>query len=332
MSMALRAGEVASGPRPLDLRRDLIQVTELIEEAFGPELDPQGWAALRELRLTARLAPLLQVLSPPGHRPKDIIQGFVWVEEGRVVGNVTVQPWPQVASRYVIANVAVKEAYRGRGIAKRLMHMALEDIRDRGGTWVVLQVRENNEIARGMYQRMGFQELFMEYRMRREGLPEGLTWPLPAGGELRPLYDEDWRAVRRLLEQAMPQAARWWHGDRTPAFRSGSSPSWQRKLTRWLGIGHKMRWGVFFGRELMGVLDVDVLAFGEHRMDILLHPLIREAWSGPLLAYGLRYLQRFPNRPISAVLFAYQHPALDALRAWGFESFVVLVNMRKRLL
>ncbi len=329
--ITLSAGHTRSGPRPLDLRRDLKQVADLIEEAFGPELDAAGRAALRELRVTARLGPLLNFIAPSGQGVNDILNGFVWVEDGKVVGNVTVQRIPQFQGRFIIANVAVKEAYRGRGIATELMRLTMNYIAEQGGVWAILQVREDNDTARGMYQRLGFADLMTEYRLRLPILLEAPSLPLPPGGELQPLFERDWRAVRFLLRRSLPKEARWWHPTRSAAFRNSTSPGFQRRLGRWFGFGHRVRWGLFLGSELMGVLDVDVFHFNEHRIDLLLYPDLRETWSPPLLAHALRYLHRFPSRPVTATLFDYQLPALEALYAFGFQPFVTLVNMRKRI-
>lgn len=329
--MALNRAKSQSGPRPLDVRRDLKQVAALVEEAFGDELDAAGWAALRELQMAARMGPLLSFLTPAEGRPSAIIDGFVWVEDGQVVGNITVQRVPRFQSRYLIANVAVQKAYRGRGIASQLMHIALSHLAERGGQWALLQVRNDNDVARGMYQRLSFAEIMEEHRLRTEALPAIPDLPLPRGGALRALGDEDWHAVRYLINRAAPSEARWWHPTRSCGFRSGSSPSWQRPLSRWLGVGHKMRWGLFFGDELMGVLDADVLVYNEHRIDILLHPDLRAEWSAPLLAHALRYLGRQPDRPVSAILYDYQPEAIAALCEFGFEPTLTLVNMRKRI-
>ena len=330
-SAAVERTKRQSGPRPLDLRRDLKQVAALIEDAFGPELDAAGRAALRELRMAARLGPFLSLLTPVGTRPDDMIDGFIWLENGRVVGNVTMQRNPRFPSRYFIANVAVHKDYRGRGIASELMHLALQHIANQKAQWAMLQVRKDNEIARGMYQRMSFSEIMEEHRLRAETIPQIPDIPLPANGELRLLGNDDWHAVRYLIGQALPADARWWRPTRSSGFREGSSPLLQRKLSRWLGIGHKIRWGLFVGETLMGVLDAEVLIFNEHRIDILLHPELRPEWTAPLLAHALRYLQHQPPRPVSAVLYDYQPQAISILQTFGFEPFLALVNMRKRV-
>ncbi len=331
ISTALNAEMQKSGPRPMNTRRDLKQIAALIEQAFGPELDAAGWAALRELRIAARLSPLLSLFSAD-NAAGIAMNGFVWVEEGKIVGNVTTQPVPRFSSRYLIANVAVDKAYRGRGIARELMRIVLNYIAEQGAQWAILQVREDNDIARGMYQRLSFAEIMAEHRLVADNTPAAIpNLPLPPGGTLRLLTDDDWNTVRYLISRAMPTEARWWHPARSPHFRSASSHTMQRKLSRWLGLGHKLRWGLFINEELTGVVDVDVLVYNEHRIDILLLPDLRAQWTAPLLAMALRYLQHHPPRPISAVLYDYQPEAIDILQEFGFRPFITLVNMRKRI-
>ena len=61
------------GLRPLDPRKDLNQVADLIEEAFTGELEPGGIAALRDLRMLSRMGPLCitgtWLPRSPGFRP-----------------------------------------------------------------------------------------------------------------------------------------------------------------------------------------------------------------------------------------------------------------------
>src|SRR4026209_2693465 len=83
--------EVEQGIRPFDIGRDLRPVAELIADAFTNELDPTGKAALREMRIMSHLSGLLKVLSRSSSELEDVFGGFVWVEDGRIAGNVTVQ-------------------------------------------------------------------------------------------------------------------------------------------------------------------------------------------------------------------------------------------------
>ena len=140
------------GLRPLDSRRDLGQVADLIEESFAGELEPGGLAALRDMRLLSRMGPLVGLAARSDPTLEDVLGGFVWVEEDRVVGNVTLQRLDLYGNRWQIANVAVHRPYRGRGIGRALVDAALERITLRGGSWALLQVRTDNEIARKLYE------------------------------------------------------------------------------------------------------------------------------------------------------------------------------------
>ena len=139
---------IESGIRPFDIGRDLRPVAELIADAFAHELDPRGSAALREMRIMSHVGTLLKLLNRSTGEFDDIFGGFVWVEEGKVVGNVTVQKADSSGVRWQIANVAVAPAFRGRGISRQLMLSALDYINESGGDWAVLQVYSQNNPSR----------------------------------------------------------------------------------------------------------------------------------------------------------------------------------------
>ena len=140
--------EIESGLRPFDIGSDLRPVAELIADAFTNELDPRGLAALREMRVMSHLSGLLKLLSRSTGDMDDVFNGYVWVEDGKIVGNITVQRADKYGNRWQIANVAVASDYRGRGIARKLMARALDHVAAAEGRWAVLQVYAHNAVAR----------------------------------------------------------------------------------------------------------------------------------------------------------------------------------------
>ena len=148
---------IENGIRPFDLARDLRPVAELISKAFAHELDFRGTAILREMRLMSYMAGFMRFFNGDSINYDDVFSGFVWVNEGKVVGNVTVQRGDSVGRRWQIANVAVLPEFRGRGIARRLINQAVEHIHQSDGEWAVLQVYENNHVARRLYERANFE-------------------------------------------------------------------------------------------------------------------------------------------------------------------------------
>ena len=62
----------------------------------------------------------------------------------------------QRESEYLIANIAVGEQYRRKGLATELVSRALLLAEGRGASHAVLEVRESNQGAISLYQRLGF--------------------------------------------------------------------------------------------------------------------------------------------------------------------------------
>ena len=147
------------GLRPVNLRTDLAPLADLIELAFVDSMDSNGRAAVREMRTLSRMGPGLTMLAGVNDLTQGISLGYVWIADGRLVGNVSIYPanYPvSVGSAWIIANVAVHPDYRGRGIATQMMQASLDMVRQRGGHIAVLQVDYDNEVARRLYERLGF--------------------------------------------------------------------------------------------------------------------------------------------------------------------------------
>jgi GNAT superfamily N-acetyltransferase len=160
LSLSLQESSATSGLRPVNLRTDLLPLADLIEIAFADTMDTSGRAAVREMRSLSRLGPGLSVLLGMNDLAQGVGLGFVWIEDGRIVGNTSIYPANvPTGPSWIIANVAVHPAYRGRGIARQLVQASLDMIRQRSrGRRVsaVLQVDTDNVIARHIYEQLGF--------------------------------------------------------------------------------------------------------------------------------------------------------------------------------
>ena len=117
------------GLQPTHLVRDLYQIAELVELCFGTRLDANGRAAVREMKMLARLGPLFWLLALLDRVfAFGLGQGYVWREGGRVVGNVSLYrggAHPELGPGWLIANVAVHPDHRRQSIARRLMNAAM---------------------------------------------------------------------------------------------------------------------------------------------------------------------------------------------------------------
>jgi ribosomal protein S18 acetylase RimI-like enzyme len=209
VTAAALAGSGASetGLRRTDPRRDLAGVARLVQTAFAGQLDASGQRMLRDMRWLGRagwLGWLLgRVVLPPGATP----DGFVWVESGRVVGNLSLLPVDGDPRRWVIANVAVDPDQRRRGIGRALVQSAIELARQRRARTVVLQVDRSNQAARELYLSLGFQVTSTRTNWIR---PRGL--PRPQGialDGLRPRGFPEWREQWELGQRLLPDGF-WW--------------------------------------------------------------------------------------------------------------------------
>ncbi len=64
-----------------------------------------------------------------------------------------------VSEEWEIENVAVSSEWRWRGVASAMVAEVLRSARQGGATSVLLEVRESNDPARRLYERLGFSEV-----------------------------------------------------------------------------------------------------------------------------------------------------------------------------
>jgi len=145
--------------RRINFHKDLEEVADLIEESFALQHDADGQSFIREMRQTAREMRLWGWMGEWQAMQEEPARGFVWVESGHVVGNISLLTFSHLKQRYyLIANVAVKQAYRRRGIARALTLHTLNYLLKRGITNIWLLVNADNQAAVHLYHSLGFQE------------------------------------------------------------------------------------------------------------------------------------------------------------------------------
>jgi ribosomal protein S18 acetylase RimI-like enzyme len=190
--------------RAVDMSRDLKAVADLVELCFAKTLDADGRRYIRQMRAAARNPRAMAVAD----RATTALHGFVWEEDGKIVGNLSLLPVLAEGRRsYFLANVAVHPDYRRRGIARSLTEAALEFTRQKGISSVWLQVNEENPGAIQLYKDFGFKE-----RTRRttwHSSPHAPAVRLPASIAVGPRRSEDWHTQRQWLEHAYPKLLRW---------------------------------------------------------------------------------------------------------------------------
>jgi ribosomal protein S18 acetylase RimI-like enzyme len=319
----LRKGRVQTGVRPFNPYRDLGAVAELIDVAFGDGLDPAGRVTLDEMRRAARWGAWLGWLYYPGWSGVDSTSGFVWVEQGCVVGNVSLRrtlEW----NGFLIGNVAVHPDWQGRGIAKALVEAALDEISVQGGRWVGLEVEADNQVARRLYESEGFREIGrMLHMLRLAGMP--YDGKLPQYPSLRRGRGRDSLALIDLVRAVIPERQRPLLELRLENYR----PGWERTLDQFLEGRREVWWVIENG----GVICAAVRVLRERgrlpdRLEVLVSPERSGFVEDVLVQQALASLRGASKKAVEVLLPNATDALVAVLDAAGFQKLRVLVQMR----
>lgn len=199
--------ETPSALRPVNARRDMAQLAELLQIAFRGRLDRPSLAMIKGMELFGHAGWIGWLLGhlflPPAAYP----QGFVWEKQGQIIGNASLMPVDQPDGRWVLANVAVHPDHRRAGIATRLVQTSLSHVVEQGGGEVVLQVDYDNRAAIGLYERLGFESHSTRttwHRMADEPLAQLADHP-----QVTRRSPDDWRPHWQLAVRVAPEGVIW---------------------------------------------------------------------------------------------------------------------------
>ena len=82
-----------------------------------------------------------------------------------------------------IANLAVREPTRRRGIGAALLDATLNEAKRRGALLMFLEVRQSNEAARGLYASRGFEEVGRRSKYYRHPVEDAIILRRELGGQ-----------------------------------------------------------------------------------------------------------------------------------------------------
>ncbi len=255
-SVSLPARSSTSGyVRPLNVLRDLPRVADLIELCFDTGMDSEGQSYVRQMRRAGRDASFMRWASNAIESASLPLSGFVWEQEGHIIGNASLVPFRYKGKRiYLIANVATHPEHRRKGIAYTLTEQAMQHARQRGADELWLHVRADSPGAVQMYSDLGFAE-----RTRRT------TWRLnndePLSLLSRSIQTSSLLTVTKRHTQFWPQQLAWLnqlHPEELSWYRSLNWNSLKPGLWNWFYrffIEYDLQqWAVQRNGGLQGVL------------------------------------------------------------------------------
>ena len=273
----------ASHLRPVDVRTDLWAIADLIELCFSGQMDSDGREYVRHLRRTAQNPENIHMIPGSNEQVSSPLSGYVWVEDGRIVGNLTLIPFYR-GDRwlYLICNVAVHPDYRLRGIAQALTQAGIQHVSDQRAYAVWLQVRSDNPGAVHLYRKLGFRE-----RATRTTwvLPDILPLPprVPLGYSIVKRRNPDWPLQQAWLNNTYPPAVTW----NLSLDEKRFSPGILRSLERFLAAETLLQWSVLAGNTLCGVLSWE-----PHPSQEMIWPAVNPEFEPGALLALLSHLRR----------------------------------------
>jgi ribosomal protein S18 acetylase RimI-like enzyme len=295
-------------------------ILDLIELGFKDELDPQGWAMLKEMRQLVYQQGIFNLLSGTSLET----QGFVWIEDGTIVGNLSIRrAAPYHTHGRLIGNVVVHPSYRGQGIGRALMERAIATAKDRSVRWIGLEVRATNAIACGLYKRLGFRSVGQTQHLLRPG---DTSWPkalksAASWRRSRPKDSRDWLSLAQLNYSPLQRRVL---EIRESLYKFGGL---QRRLELWLNRQRERAWiSGPLGMPCMAVRTKTNRGNQFHVWDLLMDPREDKSSGEAIIAQAGSHSPNHRHWPIVAII-PDQPTLYQAMIAAGFERHRTLQQM-----
>ncbi len=321
-SITVQANSPQNGPlRSMNILRDLPQVADLIELCFSSGMDEEGQSYLREMRRASRDNNFLNWAGQVMDSASLPLTGFVWEENGRIIGNASIVPQNYRGRKIsLIANVATHPDYRRRGIGRALTERAMQYAWQRGTRELWLHVRDDNPTAIRIYSDLGFVERARRTTYRAK--PDASAREADQDRTISKPTTRDWPLQREWLRAAYPEELSWyahWNWDSLkPGFWSWLYRSFvEFDLRQWAAVKD-------------GKLQAAVSWVPSLRASYMLWLAVRPGGAGD--AACLKAVLEAARRELRHYQYlSVEYPAgewVDAIQSAGFSPFRTLIWMR----
>jgi len=213
--------------RPLNVLRDLPAVADLVEACFQDTMDLDGHRYIEQMRRAGKDNTFLRWAVHAADTVSMPLSGFVWEEDRKIIGNVSMIPFRKTKKRmYLIANVAVHQDHRRKGVGRTLTDAAIHQARQRHADGIWLHVRDDNPGAIRLYKQLGFQE-----RSRRTSwyaAPDRNLLRPPGRINIVARLPRDWLQHKAWIEETYPNLLAWYQPVPWISIRPGLGPALYR--------------------------------------------------------------------------------------------------------
>ena len=305
--------------RSLNPMRDLSAVADLVELCFKSTMDRDGKRYLQDMRRSAADSAFMRWASKASDSISLPLTGYVWEDNGRIIGNVSLIPYNRRNKRvFLIANVATHPDYRRRGIGRMLTDKAMKHAREKYADEIWLHVREDNPGAITLYEDLGFREHY-----RRTTYHSSSSAPIlqaPQGTQIRSRRSADWAEQNVWLERLHPQGIGWYYSN----FWNVLKPGLANTLGNFLADVSVDHWTAWRAGEMRSTASV---VYGRDRVDTLWVASAANDANDALHAMLVRIRSSMDSR--RSLLLEYPaHQSEEAICAAGFVLHRTLLWMK----
>jgi ribosomal protein S18 acetylase RimI-like enzyme len=236
--------------RAMNMFRDLPAVADLIELCFASTLDNDGQRYIADMRRASRDDSFLKWASHMTESASLPLTGFVWEENGRIIGNASIIPFRDQGRRiYLIANIATHPEFRRRGIARILTRRAMKYGWEKKASALWLHVRDDNPGAIRLYQELGFQEVAR--RTTWTAMPDSQLSKPVSDIQVVPRHPRFWPLQQDWLRRIHPDTLGWYRSFNFNALRPGLM-NWLYRLFVDMNV---KQWAAMRGDKLLATLS-----------------------------------------------------------------------------
>jgi ribosomal protein S18 acetylase RimI-like enzyme len=305
--------------RALNVLRDMPAVADLIEICFSSTMDKDGKRYVQDMRRTGKDNSFVRWANRAAETTSLPLSGYVWEENGKVVGNASLIPFKHKKQRiYLIANVAVHPDHRRKGIARALTERAIQHAREKKVDNIWLQVREDNPGAIDLYTKLGFIERARRtsWQASTDSHAPTLQTDLAVTGR----HPNDWPVQLNWLSRLYPDPLAWHRNWTFTALRPGF---WNWLYLLFLDMNIR-QWSAIRNNQIQAALSWIPYGRGESLFAATSEGSDPDAITALLLQARRELSHSYPNLALEFPSGQFD----NAIQAAGFKSLRTLIWMQ----
>ena len=324
--------------RPFQLPQDMDTLASLLQDGFKYPENP-AWSVQDDekenmqdqIKSIKSIWPLMRVLQLLVPFIRDVMRGYIYEEDGLSVGLINYGRQKNIPEWY-IGNVTVLPEYRRRGIARKLVEAAVQDLQTREAEIATLEVIADNVPAYGLYEEMGF----LAYRGTSDfeiEPGEGLnSLALAKGYVLKRLKPNEWQTSLDFAQRTMPEKIREYEPVKKDRFQPSSVNNLLRPLIQKLNGSKSEQFVIFKNQQVVatGTYLYRTKEGGVNRGKLQLDPAHVDL-APFMIQYILVEVQRVsPGRRLELELQNWQPALLEAAQLAGCKKRFSYAHMAMR--